>query len=70
MDLGLSDFMNSSPLRATLAVVLGRLRLPARYDARVGLADRIEPRFDADRPADPAEALSGSIRPLPYIATE
>jgi hypothetical protein len=70
MDLGLSDLVNLSPLRAILADILGRLRLPARHVAPLEFGDRIEPRLDSDRPGDPPEALSGNRQPLPYIAAE
>jgi hypothetical protein len=70
MDLGPSDLVNLSPLRATLAAIVGRLRLPARHVAPLEFGDRIEPRLDADRPGDPPEAQSRNRQPLPYIAAE
>lgn len=66
MSSKLSQFVNLSPLQAALWVLLGRLRLPARYADGLDVDARVEPAFDdVTIRLEPAAA---DDRPLPYIA--
>ncbi len=64
----LSDFVRLSPLQAALVVLLGRLKVPARYLGDEGADDRIDPRLDEACAAAAALPADGQV--LPYIADE
>ena len=64
----LSEFVELSPLAATLEVLLGRLPVPARYLDGALIDERAEPRFDEHCAA--AAAIGDDAQVLPYIADE
>lgn len=68
MSSKLSDFVRLSPLEAVLVVLLGRFRLPARYEEPEVMDERIEPGFDDTVAVD--EAAGPGDWPLPHIADE
>ena len=64
----LSEFVSLSPLQAALVVLLGRLKVPARYLGDEGVDDRVDPRLDEHCAA--AAPLRADAQVLPYIADE
>lgn len=64
----LSEFVRLSPLQAALVVLLGRLKVPARYLGDDGVDDRVDPRLDESCAA--AAPLGSENQVLPYIADD